>query len=230
MVCQTLPVTVPPTANSRVAIWIALVLGVLGLVAIVSGVGLLLSEPEGEAASSTLAVTTTITTPGSTVVTAPTTTTTSLGGGFESSLTLTDDTGTLTVSVPVTWTDIDLGPWDSGSGEPGTSISASTDRASWVDGWGTPGMFVGTTSALNFNDAFGDFSGACLLDETRPLEVDGMLGAGEWWNDCGNERSEFFVGVLQLNDGSGIVLFQILAVDGEIEDLVSSILSTFRYQ
>ena len=224
MTAQTSP------AQSRAAIWIALGLGVLGVGAVVSGVGLLLSAPEEEA-SSTLAVTTTIVGPGSTtVVTAPTTSSTSLGGEFEASLTLTDDTGVLTVSVPPTWIAIDLGPWDSGGDEPGTSISASTDRASWVDGWGTPGMFVGATSGLSFDDAFGDFSGACLLDRSLPLEVDGMLGAGEWWNDCGNERSDFFVGVGELEDGSGIILFQILAVDGAIDDLVDAILGTFRYQ
>ncbi|MEK7252631.1 MAG: hypothetical protein AAB198_05225 [Actinomycetota bacterium] len=226
--------TTPPTPSSRhsgVAIWIALGFGVLGVGAVASGVGLLLAAPE-QSTSSTVAITTTFTVPGSsTVVTAPTTTaTTSIGGGFEASLTLTDDSGVLTVSVPPTWFDVDLGQWGSDGEEFGPSISAATDRAAWVDGWGTPGFFVGLTSAMTFDDAFGDFSGACLLDHTLPLEVDGLTGASEWWNDCGVERSELFVGVVELEDGSGIILFQIVAVDGGIADLVDAILGTFRYQ
>ena len=222
--------TTPPSkSQSRSAVVIALGLAALGVAAIASGAALLLSAPADDPVP-TAAPTTTATAPTTAAVT--TTTTVPLGGGFDAAkfTPLVDDSGALSLSVPATWIDFDTGPWVRDGAEIGPSVSAATDQTAWVEGWGTPGIFVGATDQMGFDEAFGDFSAACVFDRTSSIEADGLIGTGEWWADCGFEGSDFFVGVVTLEDGSSIVLFQIVAVDGAIGELVDRILGTFRYQ
>lgn len=213
---------VAPSPNrSPLPILIAAILGLAGVGAIASGIVLLASSAHDTTGSTTAATTTPL------ITTAPTTSLPVDAAGF---VELIDDSGVLAISVPAVWQDVETSAWNRDGVDIGPSLTAATDRAAWIAGWDTPGMFVGATDQIGFEDAFGDFSDACVLDSTTPIEAGGLAGSGEWWTDCGAEGSDFFVGVVSTSDAVTIVVFQIAAIDGGIEDLVAHLLTTFRYQ
>ena len=204
-------------SSSRLPVVIAAVLGLAGVGAIVSGAFIIATAPTAVPEATTTAVVTTST---------ATTTTVAISGTVD----LVDDSGVLAVSVPAAWADVETTVWSRDGVEIGPSLSAATDLAAWISGWGTPGMFLGATDQIALADAFGDFFDACELVSTTAIEADGLAGTGEWWAGCGAENSDFFVGVVQVPGDATIVVVQIADVDGGIADLVEGILTTFRYQ
>ena len=127
------------------------------------------STTEGETTTTTEEVTTT--TAGTTTTAAPTTTaaatttaapTTTLGGdlplppgpaysGFE---TITDNSGTLEMSVPVEWIDRGGLGWAPDGGDiVGASLRASTDWVGFQERWDTPGVFFGVQGGGGQHDA-----------------------------------------------------------------------------
>ena len=53
---------------------------------------------------------------------------------------LVDDTGTITVAVPDTWTDVDTVPAVNPDGTPQPWIEAAPDRQAFEDTWNVPGV------------------------------------------------------------------------------------------
>lgn len=200
--------------SSRLPAVIAGVLGLAGVAAIAAGVVMIATAPAASPGT-----TTTTTTVVSTSATQPSAT-----------LELVDDTGVLAVSVPGAWADVDTAVWKRDGVEIGPSLSAATDRAAWIAGWDTPGMFIGATDQIAIGDAFGDFSDACERGSVSTISADGLAGTGEWWTGCGAEGTDFFVGVVQVPGDATIVVFQIADVEGRIAEVVAAILTTFRYR
>lgn len=137
-----------------------------------------------------------------------------------------DESGMLEMSVPLSWTDVGSGRWTRGGVEVGVSLSASTDRQGWVDGWGTPGVFVGASDTISFDEALGDFTGSCTLVTADPFWIGDLPGVAEWWADCGMEGSDFVVAVA--TDGTTVVLVQLVTL-GDDPGLAAALLATVRY-
>lgn len=215
-------------SSSRLPVAIAIVLGLAGVGAIATGVVMLATVPPVEVTTTddVTPIAPTTTRVAATTVAPQVTETTPIATWVD----LVDDSGVLAVSVPASWSDVETAPWNRDGVEIGPSVSAATDRAAWIAGWDTPGLFVGATDQFALEDAFGDFSDACRLASTTAISADGFPGTGEWWTGCGAEGSDFFVGVVQVLGEPTVVVFQIAAVDGEISELVEGILASFRYQ
>lgn len=196
---------------------VVLLLGVGGIAALVAGVALLLASA-GDTTGSIAPTSTNPTTVASTTL---------VPGGF---VEVTDDSGALTVSVPADWTDTATSAWTRDGVEVGPSVSASTDRAAWLAGWDTPGLFIGATDQIAFADAFGEFSDACVLDRTSAIAADGLAGTAEWWSDCGAAGTDFFVGVLTDPGTPMIVVLQVGTASGDLVALIDHLLSTLSYQ
>ncbi len=144
-------------------------------------------------------------------------------------LTLTDDSGTISVDAPAEWTDHGTGPWTREGGEIGPAISAAVSIAEWVEGWETPGMFVGVTDQVGFAAAFGDFTADCMVDRTETIAAAGFPGSSQWWWGCGPTATSFFVGVVDLGGGT-IALFQILERPEALPGVVERALGSFSHR
>jgi hypothetical protein len=110
----------------------------------------------------------------------------------------------------------------------GPSLSAAVDLAAWIEGWETPGMFVGVSDQITAADAMGDFGGSCETDRSEAFTVVGASGTAQWWWSCGDTASSFYVAVVTLSDG-GVVLFQILDSPEALPGVVEHALGSFRY-
>lgn len=108
-------------------------------------------------------------------------------------MSLVDDTGRMTVDVPVSWSDVDTAP---SNGAPW--ISASTSLVDLEASWLTPGMFaVAVEGSLDFQQAIGNYGipeGACA-DTSGVLDYDDglYLGLYQVWYDCGDTTTGYAV-------------------------------------
>lgn len=213
--------------SPRSAVVIAVVLGLAGVGLIGSGIGLLLSgDGAGDATPTTITPTvpsTTLPAPATTVAAAPTTV------APIAYVPVSDDSGVLHLDVPAHWADVSTSAWTRQGEEIGPSIAAAVDRPAWVEGWDTPGLFVGVTARIGPEEAHGDFSGACLRDRTESIVAGGFPGTGDWWWWCGDGASSFFVAVIDLGEGQ-VALFQILDAPEALPGVVERVLASFSYQ
>ena len=121
-----------------------------------------------------------------------------------------DDTGTVAVEVPATWSDVDGTPRDGADGTPIPSIAASPDLASFYGTWDTPGVEVLATASSPGDDLgalLDDLgSGAECVDAGRePYEDDLYSGLSQYYSDCGDTGAALAAIVAQPPDGSFIV-------------------------
>lgn len=150
--------------------------------------------------------------------------------------TVTDDSGLISVSVPIEWSDVFGALWtsDAATGtyeEIGPAVSAAPDLDAWHDTWGTPGVFIGasamfTTSVEATLDAlyFGD---SCILEGRYDYDDGVYTGLYDLYTDCGPEASLFFNVVAEPADQSWLASVQIVALTDA--DLVAAdeIFATF---
>lgn len=218
--------------NSDPAALVVLVLGVLGVLAVLIGVTLAVlawwdAVRAGEALppeTTVIAATTTTRAVPSTTLGESTTTTSPDAFDLE---TLVDDSGTLSLAVPAAWIDRSTGNWTRDGEVIGVSVSAATDRAAWIDGWGAPGVFVGASSVITVADAVGDFSSSCRLDSADALPMAGTFAATQWWVACGAEGSDFLVAVGLVGDT--VLLVQVVTLADDPPGLAEAIVNTVRY-
>jgi serine protease Do len=146
-----------------------------------------------------------------------------------------DDTGTITVSVPAEWAEVQSGVWVIDGTEYGPSITAAPDINAWVEGWVTPGVFFGASSTLRQElDVNGildasDFSDACTYDARYEYEDPLYVGAYDVYTECGEEGVSSFVQLAaEPADGSYILFLQIVLVSDADLEAIDMILNTFQ--
>lgn len=123
-----------------------------------------------------------------------------------------DETGQLTVDVPVEWGSRDLAP---GTLEDGTSvpyIAASTDVTSFLNGWDQPGLLLVAlprTDDIDGSLAQYSFAADCtdggISDYTDPV----FTGRYQLWLDCGGTTTDIVT--LVANGGDGVYTVVMLA-------------------
>lgn len=136
--------------------------------------------------------------------------------GYSEYTFVTDDSGSIEVSVPVQWADVQGEPWDFEGTEVGPAVRAAPDVDAWLSGWDTPGVFVAASSTLGVDVdgmlALNDFSFDCDGVERFPYDDGVYTGAFDFWTGCGAENSGFIVVGAQPEDGSFTMLVQIVVV------------------
>ncbi|MEX2322644.1 MAG: S1C family serine protease [Acidimicrobiia bacterium] len=145
---------------------------------------------------------------------------------------ITDDSGSLQVSVPDQWFDVASGIWNYNGFEAGRFLSASPDLAMWAESWGIPGLFFGASQLLGMSpdevlDA-GRFDDQC--DYLGRFEYDDGLYVGVFdsYENCGPEGSLFYVIAAEPPDFSFLVYLQVsVATDADVAAL-DEIIRTFQ--
>lgn len=149
---------------------------------------------------------------------------------------VTDDSGLISVSVPVEWSDVLGTLWtsDAATGtfeEIGPALSAAPDLDAWHDTWGTPGVFIGasamfTTSVEETLDTF-YFGDSCVLEGRYDYDDGVYTGLYDFYTDCGDEGSLFFNVIAQPADLSWLASIQIIALTDADLAAADEIFNTF---
>ena len=149
-------------------------------------------------------------------------------------VTLVDETGALSVSVPATWTDTNTSaPWVVDGEEVGYQISASTDLQAWYETYDVPGMFFGASETLaeryTPETLLGEFElrADCTYDGREEYSDAAYTGFQDFYVACGGTDTEFAVIAAESSDESRILLVQVQVVTDADLEAYDVIVATF---
>lgn len=121
---------------------------------------------------------------------------------------ITDETDTITVSVPEHWTEVESQDWDLGDGPVGVALTAAPELVGFDERWDVPGVFVGVSDELaesltydEMLDAF-EFSDECSYDDRYEYATDALEGAYDVWLDCGEVEGNTFIALSAVPAGA----------------------------
>ncbi len=159
----------------------------------------------------------------------------SSGGASGEYVTVSDDSGTLQMSVPVEWSDVDGTPWIFNDEEVGPSLNASTSIDDYYDNWTTPGAFLAASASLRaaydpaaFLDEF-DLSDGCVYDGRFDYSDELYSGAYDSYSDCDGTGSRFIVMVVEPAAQDALILLQAQLPTAADEEAFNQILSSFVF-
>jgi serine protease Do len=158
------------------------------------------------------------------------------GVGYSGYTTVSDNSGLISVSVPVEWSDVYGEVWtaDIATGvveEIGPALTAAPDLDAWYDTWGTPGVFIGASAM--FSTGVGetldmlDFGDSCILEGRYEYDDGVYTGLYDFYTDCGAEGSLFFNVVAEPADQSWLASVQIIALTDADLAAADEIFATF---
>ncbi len=149
---------------------------------------------------------------------------------------VTDDSGLISVSVPLEWADTDGRLWESdlstGALELiGPALSASPDLDSFVNTWGTPGVFIGASAMIPTGveatlDMY-DFTADCVFDGRFVYDDGVYTGLYDLYTECGPEGSVFFQVIAEPPERTWLASVQIIAVSDADLAAADQIFATF---
>ncbi len=151
---------------------------------------------------------------------------------YDSYMTITDDSGVLTVDVPTAWADTNGGAWlDVDDNEIGPAVSAAPNLDEFNTTWSTPGMFFSATNQLDHTiesllDNF-DFSTDCTYDGRFDYEDPLYTGKYDQWSACGGTQNLFIVLVVEPEDASFLAMVQVQVISDADLDALDTIMNTF---
>ena len=147
---------------------------------------------------------------------------------YDSYVSVSDDSGSITVEVPVEWDDLDGRPQP----EFGPSIWASPDIASFLDSFNTPGVIVEATGLDGPPDLEGaltefEFGAACTFAGTSPYSDALYTGLIDEYTDCAGLGTSVFVVVVTDQAQTMLARVMIQAVEPRDLDAADRIFATF---
>ena len=146
-----------------------------------------------------------------------------------------DDTGTVAVQVPASWSDVDGTSREGADGGPIPSIAAAPDLAGFYNTWEMPGVEVLATASSPGDDLgalLDDLgSGAECVDAGRePYEDNLYAGLAQYYSDCGGVGAALVSIAAQPPDGSFIVVVIVQMTSEADLAVLDQILQTFIVQ
>jgi len=142
-------------------------------------------------------------------------------------VTITDDSGAVTVEVPAAWSDVDGSGYTNHDGT-WSSVIATPDMAGFSDGWNTPGVWVSASPDAAQNtttDALLASANEFLLTEctsqgSQPFDDGVHSGVFEIYEGCADTGAAYLFLAAEANDGSYIIT---VAVQANTEDDLAAI-------
>lgn len=157
------------------------------------------------------------------------------GGAVDSFVTITDDSGTVSVSVPNTWSEVD-GSSFTDSGMTFYSVTASSDLAAFGQGWSVPGVQVAASADAVGTDLNGIIdtykSGAgsdCTVDNEGPYDDGYYIGQYVYFTGCGGGNTDFAILATTDSAGTHLLVVSVQMVSDQDKDTVlTNILNSFQ--
>ncbi len=148
--------------------------------------------------------------------------------------TVSDDSGTLQVSVPTSWTQIDGSPWIADGDEIGVSVAAAPDLDGFLNTWGTPGVLFNASSDFTGEMSMGemldlvDYTGECTFGGRSDYADELYTGQYDLWEECGGIGTVSIVLAAAPADNSFITLVLVQVVSDADLEALDQILATFQ--
>jgi serine protease Do len=112
---------------------------------------------------------------------------------------ISDDSGTITLNVPESWADVVSADWEvDDTGPIGVSLTAAPDVEEFNDRWDVPGIFIGVSEEVaeltptEAVDLF-DFADTCTYDDRYDYSTDAIDGVYDVWTECDGVAGESFI-------------------------------------
>ena len=153
------------------------------------------------------------------------------GGTYTNYVSITDDSGLLTLDVPAEWRDVDGSGWEVDGEVIGLSVTAAPNINDFYNTWTTPGVTFNATDQLDYTvdellDAF-DFSGDCIPNERTEYSDAVYAGKYDVWSGCGGTDTLLVVLVAEPADQSYLALITVQVVTDADLDALDTIFNTF---
>lgn len=150
------------------------------------------------------------------------------GPTYSEYTTVTDDTGAISVEVPVEWAETDGAP----NPEFGPSIYASPELQAFIDTWGTPGVIVEVSSTRTSAETEAvlnelDLSADCTKESREPYEDALYSGLLDVWINCGGGETVALALAVSPPAGNYVIRLLFQAVEDRDLDAADRALSTF---
>jgi hypothetical protein len=148
--------------------------------------------------------------------------------------TLVDDTNTISVAVPETWSDIDLAPESNPDGTLVPSIEAAeSDIGVFTETFDQPGIlyraFAYTADHDSLMSRYG-LTGGCVDRDITPYDDGAFSGIHGAWTDCGTTLDpEWHQIVASPASRSFTMVLQIQITSTAQQDIVDNILASFNF-
>jgi serine protease Do len=153
------------------------------------------------------------------------------GGVYTNYVSVTDDSGLLTLEVPAEWSDVDGSAWESDGQPIGLSVTAAPSLNDYYNSWTTPGVTFNATDQLDLTvdellDAF-DFSSDCTPGTRTEYSDSVYTGKYDVWSNCGGTDTLLVVLVAEPADQSYLALITVQVVTDADLDALDTIFNTF---
>jgi serine protease Do len=147
-----------------------------------------------------------------------------------------DNSGALTMEVPVAWSDLNGNPWEIEEQVVGGAIVAAADLDAFYSTWTEPGVFFGASSMLldviapedllDFEDH--DFSDECQYEGRKEYVDAAYKGLYDHYSNCGGEGSTLINLAAVPEDQAYVIWLQVQVVDEGDLDALDRILNSFQ--
>ncbi|HEC08864.1 MAG TPA: PDZ domain-containing protein, partial [Acidimicrobiales bacterium] len=171
---------------------------------------------------------------GGTTTTAPTT---DAGTGYTDYVTITDDTGRLTIDVPVEWEAVTTVPATDVEGNfVAPYIAAAPDLEDLFGTYDTPGVeFMAfepdpgltLTDWLDMVISDTGVASSCIADDVEPYDDGVYTGLTQRWTDCAGTPTQYVIIVAEPGDGSVITVLGVQLVTPADQDALDRIIASF---
>ena len=143
-------------------------------------------------------------------------------------VTVSDDSGAVSVSVPVEWSDTNGAPNEAF----GPSIYAAPDLDGFLNTWEVPGVILevsGDLGADSIGTALDEIgpAGACTNDGRFPYEDPLYIGEYDLWSDCGGVGTTVITLAVTPHDGSYLIRLGAQIVTDRDLDALDQIMNSF---
>jgi serine protease Do len=148
---------------------------------------------------------------------------------------ITDDTGAISVEVPVEWDDVDGAPYEDATGSFVVDVRAASSLSSFFDSWSTPGMIFSassewattTTEEALLDEVVSSFSDICEYAGRDVYEDPLYTGSFDTFVNCGDEAATYVVVAARPVEGNFLLRVQVQANADRDFEALDRILSSF---
>lgn len=158
------------------------------------------------------------------------------GGTVGSFVTVTDDTGSVSVSVPNNWSQVDGSSWSDDSGAVYYAVTATTDLANFDTSWSVPGVRVtASTDAVGadlmaiINNYKSSVGSGCTIGNEGPYNDSYYVGQFVYFTACGGGSTDYALVAANDANKSHLMVLTVQMVSASDKDVVlENILNSFQ--
>ncbi|HEU4850478.1 MAG TPA: hypothetical protein VFS93_08710, partial [Terrimesophilobacter sp.] len=158
------------------------------------------------------------------------------GGTVDSFVTVTDDSGTVSVNVPSNWNQIDGSSFTDDSGATYYDVTATTDLANYNSSWSVPGVRVTASEdafgsdLMQIIDNYKSGVGAdCTVGNEGAYDDSYYIGQFVYFTGCGGTSTDYAVVVANDANNTHLMILTVQMVTDSDKDVVlDNVLNSFQ--